>query len=52
VAFEAADLSPMVRSFYSETRRVSNGRLKSELSIRLSYPSYREGLKAILAAES
>jgi len=47
VAFEAADLSPMARSFYGESRRVSNHRLRSELGVELAYPTYREGLRAL-----
>lgn len=45
----AASLSPMARSFYTENKRVSNARIKSELSIRLAYPNYRTGLRALLA---
>jgi nucleoside-diphosphate-sugar epimerase len=52
VAFEAADLSPMARSFYGENKRVRNTRIKRALGVRLAYPSYREGLAAILAAET
>ncbi|HEX2256577.1 MAG TPA: SDR family oxidoreductase [Afifellaceae bacterium] len=48
-AFDSADLSPMARSFYGENKRVRNDRLKRELGVRLAYPSYREGLAAILA---
>lgn len=51
VPFETAELSPMGRSFYSENRRVRNTRLKDDLGVRLAYPSYREGLAAVLAAE-
>jgi len=50
IAFEEADLSPMAKSFYAENKRVRNDRIKTELGVRLSYPSYREGLKACLAA--
>jgi nucleoside-diphosphate-sugar epimerase len=50
VAFEAAELSPMARSFYGESKRVRNDKIKRELGIALTYPTYREGLKAILAA--
>ena len=39
----------MARSFYADSKRVSNARLKEELGVRLSYPSYREGYAAILA---
>jgi hypothetical protein len=48
VPFEEADLSPMARSFYGDSRRVSNALIKSELGVRLAYPSYREGLRALL----
>ena len=48
--FETADLSPMARAFYADNRRVSNGLLKRELGWRPAYPSYREGLAALLAA--
>lgn len=50
VAFEAAELSPMARSFYAECKRVSNGRAKAALGWRPAYPSYVEGLRAILQA--
>lgn len=43
-------LSPQARRFYAETKRVSNARAKAELGWRPLYPSYREGLTAILAA--
>jgi nucleoside-diphosphate-sugar epimerase len=48
VPFATADLSPMARSFYADNKRVSNRRLKEELGVRLLYPSYRDGLKALL----
>ena len=44
-----AGLSPMARSFYAECKRVSNARAKAALGWRPLYPSYREGLTAILA---
>lgn len=50
IAFEAADLSPMARSFYAESKRVSNAKAKAELGLRLIHPDYRTGLRAILAA--
>ncbi len=52
VAFEDADLSPMARSFYSESKRVTNERIKQELGVRLLYPSYREGLNAMHTSNS
>ena len=52
VAYADADLSPMARSFYAESKRVSNRRLREELGVALRYPDYRAGLAAVLAAES
>lgn len=49
---EEAGLSPMARSFYSQSRRVRNERLKGRLGYTLLYPTYREGLRACLAAET
>ncbi|HEX3500791.1 MAG TPA: SDR family oxidoreductase [Stellaceae bacterium] len=49
VSFEAADLSPMARSFYDDNKRVANTRMKEELGIRLRYPDYRAGLRALMA---
>ncbi len=46
VAFEEADLSDMTRSFYADSKRVRNDRIKNELGIVLKYPSYREGMAA------
>ena len=51
IAFEAADLSPMAKSFYGENKRIKNSRIKQELGITLSYPSYREGLRALFDAQ-
>ena len=52
VPYETADMTPMARSFYAESKRVSNARIKSELGVRLLYPDYRSGLQALLEAES
>ncbi len=52
VAFAEADLSPMALSFYRESKKVCNRRLKEELGVSLMYPGYKEGLRAIHAAES
>lgn len=42
-------MSAMAQSFYGESKRVQNAKLKQIFGWRLRYPSYREGLKAILA---
>jgi nucleoside-diphosphate-sugar epimerase len=47
--FDEARLSGMARRFYAESKRVSNARLKAELGWRPAFPSWREGLAAILA---
>lgn len=47
VPFDAASLSPMARSFYADSKRVSNARIVTELGVKLSYPTYREGLTAL-----
>lgn len=52
VPFDEADLSPMARSFYAECKRISNARTKAALNWRPQYPTYREGLAAILAGET
>jgi len=51
VPFGEAEMSPMARSFYAESKRVSNRRIKDELGVRLIHPGYRSGLAALLAAE-
>ena len=52
IDFENAELSPMARSFYDDNKRVKNARIKRELGVTLRYPSYRQGLAAILATGS
>jgi nucleoside-diphosphate-sugar epimerase len=44
----AQTMSPMALSFWQECRRVKNDKLKRELGVTLRYPTYREGLKALL----
>ncbi|WP_425093850.1 SDR family oxidoreductase [Tropicimonas sp. S265A] len=51
IPFETADMTPMARSFYAESKKVRNDRIKDELGVKLLYPSYRDGLPALLAAE-
>jgi len=49
--FETAEMTPMARSFYAESKKVRNDRIKDELGVELLYPDYRSGLKALFAAE-
>lgn len=44
---ETAELTPMARSFYAESKRVRNDRIKDELGVRLIYPDYQTGLRAL-----
>lgn len=46
----APTMSDMARSFYAENRRVRNERIKRELGVVLRYPTYREGLRAIVSS--
>jgi hypothetical protein len=39
-------LSLMLLSFMSESRRLTNERMKKELRVELRYPHVRDGLKA------
>lgn len=52
VAFEEAEMSPLARSFYAESKRVRNDRIKRDLGVRLAYPDYRSGLRQLLAEGS
>ncbi|MCW2309647.1 NAD-dependent epimerase/dehydratase family protein [Rhodobium gokarnense] len=45
--FATAELSPMARSFYGESKIVSNDRAKSVLGWKPRYPDYRSGLKRL-----
>lgn len=47
--FETATMSPMARSFYLDNKRIRNDRFKRDLGYQLTYPTYREGLTALLA---
>lgn len=46
-----AGMSEMGRSFWMENRRVSSAGTKAALGLEWAYPTYREGLKAILAEQ-
>jgi nucleoside-diphosphate-sugar epimerase len=46
-----AEMSPMARSFWADNRRVSSQATQQALGLTWRYPTYREGLRAILAEE-
>ena len=50
-SFDTAELSAMARSFYCESKRVRNDRIKRDLGVALKYPTYRDGLRALLERE-
>jgi hypothetical protein len=49
IPFDKAELSAMALSFYDDNKRVSNRLMKQELGVRLRYPSYKDGLQALLS---
>ena len=52
VSLDDASMSDMAKSFYADNKRVLNKRMKDALGVTLAYPTYREGLNAIFAAEN
>ncbi len=49
--FEQAKMTPMARSFYGESKKVSNRRILEELGVTLQHPDYKSGLDAEIAAK-
>lgn len=49
VSVDSDEISDMARTFYAETKKIDITRAKRELSWSPQYPSYQDGLKAILA---
>ena len=50
VDFETADLAPMARSFYAESKRVRNDHIKHSLGWAPKFPDYRSGLAAMMVS--
>jgi nucleoside-diphosphate-sugar epimerase len=48
----APAMSPMAHSFWAENRKVASRKTQAALGLAWRYPSYREGLRAILREES
>lgn len=46
VEYDKASLSPQLKQFYQDNKRVANEKIKTELNIKLKYPSYKEGLQS------
>nr|WP_313634422.1 SDR family NAD(P)-dependent oxidoreductase [Brevundimonas diminuta] len=51
VDWTAPEVSEAMRRFYLDSKRISNARAKAELGWRPRYPSYREGLEAIIRSD-
>ncbi|SPF79715.1 hypothetical protein PRI8871_01512 [Pseudoprimorskyibacter insulae] len=51
IPYEEAEFTPMARSFYAESKRVSNQKAKDTFGIGLAYPTYKDGLAALLEQE-
>ena len=50
--FETAEMTPMARSFYAESKRVRNVRIKDELGVKLRFPDYKSGLAALMTQDT
>ncbi|MBS1239309.1 MAG: NAD(P)-dependent oxidoreductase [Proteobacteria bacterium] len=48
-SLDEAGLAPQALAFYSENRRVANGKAKRVLGWKPAFPTYREGLRALIA---
>jgi len=48
INIDDAEISPMMKSFYAENKRVRNDRIKQELGITLTYPTYKEGFSELV----
>ncbi len=49
IPWEQAGLTGMAASFWAESKRVRNSRIRRDLGVGLIYPTYREGLRALAA---
>lgn len=50
--YKTAEMTPMARSFYAESKKVRNDRIKDELGVVLKYPTYKDGLQALLDGDT
>lgn len=52
VPWSQAEMSAMALTFWQDNKRVDNTRVHEELGVQFRYPTYREGLRAVLEAEA
>ena len=48
IPYNQATLSKMAQEFNSNNRRIKNDCIKNYLGVKLQYPTYREGLAALM----
>jgi nucleoside-diphosphate-sugar epimerase len=48
--FEDAQISPMTAEFYADNKRISSAKARTLLEFAPAYPTYRDGLRALLEA--
>lgn len=48
--YDTAEMSEMLRYFYSKSSRIRNDKMKSMLCVKLLYPDYKTGIQAIYSA--
>ena len=51
VPWAEAEMSAMALTFWQDNKRVDNTRVHRDLGVQLRYPTYREGLRAVLEVE-
>lgn len=49
--WETANISEMARSFYLESKRVENSKVKEILGVKLLFPTYRTGLESLIKTD-
>lgn len=48
IPFEKAEMSAAARAFYADSKKIRADLIREELGVTLRYPTYREGLRALL----
>jgi nucleoside-diphosphate-sugar epimerase len=51
IAFEDTRLTGLALSFWQESKRVCNRRIRDELKLSLAHPNYRDGLQALMKVD-
>ena len=51
IPFDQTTMAPIVRSFYTDNKRISNKKIKTDLGVTLLHPDFKSGLSTCFAAE-